>query len=314
VAKYLAKRLGAALLVLFALSLLSFGMVRMMPGDPALQYLNIENPDPNQLDEIRAELGLDQPWYIQYGEWLGGVVTGDFGSSLTKSQEIGSLLADRFPVSLQLAVIAVLVGLLIGLPSGVISAVRQGTPLDALIRGSSFLALSIPAFATGAVLIMVNALTLKLPLIGYTPWESDPIGSILSLLAPALVLSLAMSAVVSRYSRGTVLDTLSQDYIRTARSKGVPTGRIVRGHALRNALIPVTTVVGIQLAALIGGTVVIENVFAIPGMGSMLIEAINSSDYPTIQASVLVLGACFVLINLVVDLLYPVIDPRVRAS
>ena len=313
-AKYLAKRLGAALLVLFALSLLSFGMVRMMPGDPALQYLNIENPDPNQLDEIRAELGLDQPWYIQYGEWLGGVVTGDFGSSLTKSQEIGSLLADRFPVSLQLAVIAVLVGLLIGLPSGVISAVRQGTPLDALIRGSSFLALSIPAFAIGAVLIMVNALTLKLPLIGYTPWETDPIGSILSLLAPALVLSLAMSAVVSRYSRGTVLDTLSQDYIRTARSKGVPTGRIVRGHALRNALIPVTTVVGIQLAALIGGTVVIENVFAIPGMGSMLIEAINSSDYPTIQASVLVLGACFVLINLVVDLLYPVIDPRVRAS
>ncbi len=313
-AKYLAKRLGAALLVLFALSLLSFGMVRLMPGDPALQYLNIDNPDPTQLDQIRAELGLDAPWYSQYLSWLGGVLHGDFGQSLTKSADIGTMLADRFPVSLQLAVVAVLVGLLIGLPSGVVSAVRQGTPLDAVIRGGSFVALSVPAFAIAAVVIMINAFTLKLPLIGYTPWSVSPISSILSLLAPALILSLAMSAVVSRYSRGTVLDTLSQDYIRTARSKGVPTGRIVRGHALRNALIPVTTVVGIQLAALIGGTVVIENVFAIPGMGSMLIEAINSSDYPTIQACVLVLGACFVLINLVVDLLYPVIDPRVRAS
>ncbi|SEJ37186.1 ABC transporter permease [Demequina mangrovi] len=313
-AKYLAKRLGSALLVLFALSLLSFGMVRMMPGDPALQYLNIDNPDPNQLAEVRAELGLDRPWTTQYLEWAGGILTGDFGSSMTKSQEIGTMLGDRFPVSLQLAIIAVIVGLVIGLPSGVVSAVRQGTPLDAVIRGGSFLALSVPAFAIGAVVIMVNALTLKLPLIGYTPWAQDPLGSILSLLVPALVLSLAMSAVISRYSRGTVLDTLSQDYIRTARSKGVPTGRIVRGHALRNALIPVTTVVGIQLAALIGGTVVIESIFTIPGMGSMLIEAINSSDYPTIQACVLVLGACFVIINLVVDLLYPVIDPRVRAS
>lgn len=313
-ARYLVARLGSALLVLFALSLLAFGMIRLMPGDPALQYLQVENPDPAQLDAIREQLGLNRPWFEQYFSWLGGIVVGDFGDSLTKSQGIGEMLAARFPVSLELAIIAVLVGLIIGIPTGVVAAVRSGSFADFFIRGSSFIALSVPAFAIGAVVILVNSFTLRLPLVGYTPWSQSPAASIGSLLVPALVLSLAMSAVISRYTRGTLLDTLSQDYIRTARSKGVATDHIVRRHALRNALIPVTTVVGIQLAALIGGTVVIENVFAIPGMGSMLIEAINSSDYPTIQASILVLGACFVVINLAVDLLYPIIDPRVRAS
>ncbi|WP_084079054.1 ABC transporter permease [Demequina sp. NBRC 110057] len=313
-AKYLMKRLGSALLVLFALSLLAFAIVRLIPGDPAMQYLDIDNPDPAQLEAIREQLGLNDPWYTQYAQWLGGVLHGDFGTSLTSSQPIGDKLADRFPVSLQLALIAVIVGLAFGIPGGVIAAVRQGGALDAFIRGTAFLALSIPAFAIGAVVILVNSFTLRLPLIGYTPWSVSPLGSITSLLLPALILSLAMSAVISRYSRGTVIDTLTQDFVRTARSKGVPTGTIVRKHALRNALIPVMTVVGIQLAALIGGTVVIENVFAIPGMGSMLIEGINTSDYPTIQACILVLGACFVVINLVVDLLYPVVDPRVRAS
>jgi peptide/nickel transport system permease protein len=313
-ARFLLSRLGSAVLVLFALSLLAFAMIRLMPGDPALQFLQIDNPDPDQVEQIRHELGLDRPWFEQYFSWLGGVLTGDFGQSLTKSQSIGTMLADRFPVSLQLALIAVVAGLLLGIPGGIIAAVRRGTVSDVFVRGGAFLALSVPAYAIGAVVILVNSFTLRLPLVGYTPWSAGPLASIGSLLVPALILSLAMSAVISRYTRGTLLDTLSQDYVRTARSKGVGGARIVQRHALRNALIPVTTVVGIQLAGLIGGTVVIENVFAIPGMGSMLIEAINSSDYPTIQASILVLGACFVVVNLAVDLLYPLIDPRVRAS
>ena len=311
---YLAKRFGAALLVLLSLSVLSFAMVRMIPGDPALQYLQIENPSPDQLADVRARLGTDRPWYVQYGTWVTGIAQGDFGESLTKSQSIGEMLGKRFPVSLELALVAVVVGLLIGIPAGVLAAVRQGGLADILVRGASFVALSVPAFAIGAVVILVNSVTTKLPLVGFTPFSEDPWGSIRTLLVPSLILSLAMAAVVSRYTRGTVVDTLSHDYIRTARSKGVPTSQIVRKHALRNALIPVTTVVGIQLAALVGGTVVIESVFSIPGMGSMLIEAINSSDYPTVQACVLVLGSVFVVVNLLVDLAYPLIDPRVRAS
>lgn len=309
---YLLKRLGSALIVLFALSLLAFAMVRMIPGDPALQYMDTQNPDPAQLEQIREQLGLNRPWYTQYAEWLAGVVRFDFGQSLTKPQTVGELLAERLPVSLQLAVMATVVGLIVGLAAGVLSAVRHNGVADAVVRGGSFLALSLPPFAVGAVVILLNSLTLRWNLVGFTPWSVSPLGSVTSLIVPSVILALALGAVVTRYTRGTLLDTLSQDYIRTARAKGVPSGAIVRGHALRNALIPVATVVGIQLAGLVGGTVVIENVFAIPGMGSMLIEAINSSDYPTIQAAVLVLGAVYVVINLAVDLLYPIIDPRVR--
>ncbi|WBU36716.1 ABC transporter permease [Homoserinibacter sp. YIM 151385] len=312
--RYLGGRLLAAAIVLFALSLLAFGMVRLIPGDPALNFVQVDNPDPAVLEAIRQQLGLDRPWYTQYLEWIGGAVTGDFGSSLTRPQQIGEQLAVRFPVSLQLAVMAMLIAVAFGVPLGVMAAVRPGKAVDAVVRGLSFVSLAVPAFIIATVIILVNTSTVRLRLLGHVSFEDDPLGSIGSMLAPAIVLSLAMGAMIARYTRGTVIDALSQDYIRTARAKGASVGRIVVRHALRNALIPVTTIIGVQLAAIIGGTVIIETVFAIPGMGSYLIESINTTDYPAIQACVLVLGAVFIIINLVVDLIYPLIDPRIRVA
>lgn len=311
--KFLARRLGIALLVLFLLSVFVFAMVRLIPGDPALQYLNVNNPDPSQLAAIRAQLGLDQPWYKQYFDWMGGVLTGDFGTSLTRPFDIGTQIAVRLPASLQLAVYASILSVLIGVPAGILAATRSGRPTDGSIRGGSFVAISIPAFVVGTVIVLVNSQTLQLDLIGYTPLSEDPLGSMVHMFVPALVLAIPMAGILIRYTRNTVLDVLAQDFVRTARAKGASTAYLVRKHAVRSALVPVTTVIGIQLGMLVGGTIIVESIFAIPGMGSMLIEALNSTDYPTIQACVLVLGALYLLINLIVDLLYPVIDPRIRA-
>lgn len=310
--RYLAKRTGTALFVLFALSILVFSMVRLIPGDPAAQYLNTSDPDPEALAAIREQLGLTRPWYEQFMVWLGGVLSGDFGTSLTRPFDITTQIAERLPASVELAVIATIFSLLIGIPFGALSAVRSGKVADSMIRAGSFLFLSVPAFVVGTVLILANSRTLKFPLIGYTPLWEDPVRSIMQMLVPAIVLALPMGAILCRYTRNTLLDALSQDYIRTARAKGADTSRLVIRHALRNALVPVSTVVGIQLGTMIGGTIIVESIFALPGMGSMLIEALNSTDYPTIQGCVLVLGAVYIAINLAVDMLYPLIDPRIR--
>lgn len=312
--RYLGQRAVAAVLVLFVLSLLAFSMVRIMPGDPAANFLATDNPDPNALAQIREQLGLNRPFVVQYVSWIGSAFVGDFGMSLTRPQAISEQLVERFPVSLQLALMAVLISVIVAVPLGVLAAARPGGIIDVLVRGASFFSLAVPAFIVAMVLILVNSLTLRLRLLGYTPFDVDPVDSIRSLLAPAILLSLPVGAVIARYTRGTVLDALSQDYIRTARSKGALTGRVLFGHSLRNALIPVVTIVGVQLANLIGGTVIIETIFAIPGLGSYLIESINMTDYPAIQACVLVIGITYIAINLAIDLLYPVIDPRVRSA
>lgn len=310
--RYLAKKIGIAVLVLFLLSLLVFGMVRLIPGDPAAQYLNTADPDPAQLAKIRGALGLDRPWPEQYLSWLSGVLQGDFGRSLTRPLEIGEQIAARLPASLELALLAVVFAILIGIPLGVLGAMRREGPLDRVVRGFSFLFLSIPAFVVGTLLVLINAGTLRLQLIGYVPFAVDPVRSLALMGVPALVLALPLAALLTRYTRNTLIDSLATDPIRTARAKGASSAQMVFRHALRNALIPVATVVGVQLGTLIGGTIIVENVFAIPGMGSLLIDGINSTDYPTIQGCILVLGALYVLINLALDLLYPIIDPRIR--
>lgn len=310
---YLVRRVGTAVMVIVALSLIAFGMVRLIPGDPAMVYLNVNDPSPEALAQIRAQLGLDRPWLTQYWDWMSGILTGDLGTSLTRPYEIGEQLSTRLPASLQLAVCAMIVAVALGVPAGVIAAVRSGRPADAAIRGTSFVLLAIPAFVIGTVVILVNSMTLKLPLVGYVPLSEGVFRSTASIAVPVIVLALSMGSMLARYTRNTVIDALAQDYVRTARAKGASSTRIVVRHTLRNGLIPVVTIIGVQLGALIGGTIVVENVFAIPGMGSMLVEAINSTDYPVIQTCVLVLGAIYVTINLAVDLLYPLIDPRIRA-
>ncbi|GAB2467926.1 peptide/nickel transport system permease protein [Conyzicola lurida] len=310
--RYIARRIGEAVFVLFVLSVLVFLMVRIMPGDPAAAFMDPSNPDPSVRAEIYAQLGLDRPWFVQYFSWIGGIFTGDFGRSLTQPYTVGEQLATRFPVSLELGVMATIIGVALGIPIGIASAVRRGKLVDNGSRILTFLLLSVPPFLVGTVLLLINSRTTKFRLLGFVTFEDDPVGHFTKLLLPALLLSLGLLALVARYTRGMLLDTFSQDYIRTARAKGVLGNGIVTGHALRNAMAPVMTVVGVQLASLIGGTVIMENVFALPGMGSLLINAVNTSDYTTIQACVLIIGALYVAISLIVDLLYPLVDPRIR--
>ncbi|MFJ2553881.1 ABC transporter permease [Microbacterium sp. NPDC087591] len=311
-ARYILTRVLSSLFVLLVLSVLVFSMVRIIPGDPLAAFADPANPDPAALDALRHELGLDQPAITQYFVWLGGVLRGDFGAAITVPGQVSDMIATRLPLSLTLAVMATLFGVILGLPAGILAATRWRRPSDHIVRGTSFVLLATPPFVLGAVLILVNSLTLKLPLVGYSGAAGNPLRAIGVLILPALLIGIVLAAIIARYTRGTLLDTLGQDFVRTARAKGASPSRLVGRHALRNALIPVTTVVGIELAALVGGTVVIEQVFSLPGMGQLLLTGIRSSDYPIIQATVLLIGAVYVGINFIVDLLYPLIDPRVR--
>lgn len=311
-ARYIVSRLFSSLFVLFVLSVLVFSMVRIIPGDPLAAFADPANPDPAKLDALRTRLGLDQPWITQYFVWLLGVVQGDFGRAITIPGEVSDLIATRLPLSLTLAVMATLIGTALGIPAGVLAATRWRRLPDTVVRGLSFVLLATPPFVLGTVLILVNSLTLRLPLVGYAGAAGDPLRAFGVLLLPSILIGIVLAAIIARYTRGTLLDTLGQDFVRTARAKGASPGRLVTRHALRNALIPVTTVIGIELAALVGGTVVIEAVFSLPGMGSLLLTGIRSSDYPIIQATVLLIGVVYVVINFAVDLLYPLIDPRVR--
>ncbi|MFJ3034633.1 ABC transporter permease [Curtobacterium pusillum] len=310
--RYVLGRVLSAAIVLALLSIIVFAMVRLIPGDPAAALVDPANPDPAAIAQIRQQLGLDRPWWVQYSSWIGGLLTGDLGESLTKPYSVAEMVGTRLPVSIELAVLATVFGVLIGIPAGVLSARRTNGIADQSVRGLSFAFLATPPFALGTVLILVNSLTLKLKLIGYVPFAQDPAGNLGVMVLPSLLLGLVMAAIIARYMRGTLLGTFSQDFIRTARAKGASPSRVVNRHALRNALVPVTTIVGIELAGLVGGTVVTETVFSLPGIGTVLVDAIRSSDYPVIQACVLLLGLVYVVINFAVDLLYPLIDPRVR--
>lgn len=310
--RYLGSRILSSIFVLLMLSVLVFSMVRLIPGDPLAGFADPANPDPEALGALRTELGLDQPFVTQYFVWMSGVVRGDFGHSITTPNTVAELISSRLPLSLQLAALATLFGIVLGVPAGVLAAIRAKRGADHAVRGTSFVLLATPPFVLGTALILINSVTLRLPLVGYAGADRDPLRAIGVLILPALLIGLVLASIIARYTRGSLLDTLSQDFVRTARAKGAAPSRLVGHHALRNALIPVTTIVGIELAGLVGGAVVIETVFALPGMGSVLLGAIRSSDYPVIQASVLLIGVVYVVINFAVDLLYPLIDPRVR--
>ncbi|WP_197519672.1 ABC transporter permease [Pseudonocardia sp. HH130630-07] len=288
--RFLAGRVLASALVLVLLSLLVFLMVRLIPGDPAAQYFSAGDPDPAQGAEVRAMLGLDQPWPVQYAEWAGRLLTGDFGRSMAQPVDINAMLAERLPVSLTLALVATLFGVLAGVLGGVVSSWRAGSLVDVSIQSLGFFAIAVPGFVLGTLLIALNSFSAQLPIVGFGFFEGQPATQALTLLVPAVLLGLRPAAIICRYTRNTLLDTYGEDFTRTARAKGIGSVRLVTRHSLRNAMIPVTTVTGIELGALVGGTIVIEAVFGLPGIGSMLMSAVNSSDYPTIQAAVLVIG------------------------
>ncbi|MDQ3980864.1 MAG: ABC transporter permease [Actinomycetota bacterium] len=307
---YIARRVAALVPVWLLITLFAFALANLAPGDPAELFLRRQTGEPPSAEAVallRAELGLDDPLPVRYVRWLGNALTGDFGTSYRTGAPVASELRERFGITLELAIPALLVALLIALPAGVISAVRRNSPLDHGTRLAALIGASMPGYWLGYVLILALAVNVNLlPVAGR--------GGLRHLALPVLTLALGAAAGLTRLTRASLLDVLGNDYVRTARSKGAPERRVVWRHALRNALVPVVTLLGIGFGHLVAGAAIIETVFAWPGLGKHVIDSIYDRDYPTIQGFVLFTGTVFVAINLIVDLLYVWLDPRVRLA
>jgi peptide/nickel transport system permease protein len=312
--RYLAARLVLVIPVLLGVSIIIFALLRLLPGDVVDIIIGSEgSATPEVRATIRRLFGLDQPGYIQYLTWIGNVLRGDLGTSLRSSEPVAKLLFQRLPITVELAGLSVLLSLLVAVPLGVLAAVRQNSPWDFASRIVGLLGLSFPNFWLATMLILVASLGFGwLPGLLFVPIYENPLENLKQMLLPATSLSLALMAVVMRMTRSAMLEVLGQEYIKTARAKGLADRFVLVRHALKNALIPVITVVGIQMGQLLGGAVVIEQIFGLPGMGWTLLNGIYQRDYPIVQGAILYLAACFVLVNLLVDLTYAYLDPRIR--
>jgi len=309
---YIGKRLLATIPVMAVVAVLVFAMLRLTPGDPAA-ILAGASATTQDVADIRAKLGLDQPLLAQFFAWIGRMATGDFGESFFFKKQVAELVADRVEPTLMLALTTMTLSILVAVPLGVLAAYRQGTWIDRLVMGFAVLGFSVPVFVIGYVLIYVFAIELAwLPVQGYQPLAEGLWGCLKRLVLPSVTLSVIYIALIARITRTSVLEVLGEDYIRTARAKGLPETAVLMRHALTNAAVPIVTVIGIGIALLIGGVVVTESVFSIPGLGRLTVDAVLARDYPTIQAVILLFSFVYVLVNLVVDLLYTVLDPRIR--
>lgn len=312
--EYVLRRIAYFVAVLFVVTLVTFSVALLLPGDPALAYIGEANMrDKTMYETMRKELGLDQAIPVQYAKWLGRALRGDLGRSIrTREPALEGLLA-RFPVTLHLTAMAMVVALLIAVPVGILSAVRPNSNAD---RAGTVLAMSgvaVPDFWLGIMLIYAFSVWLKvLPPSGYVPLSQGLWPSLLSMVLPALSLGMAFSALVMRQLRSSLIEVLQQEYVLAARAKGLPESRVVGRHALKNALIPVVTVVGLQTGRLFGGAVVVETIFALPGLGRLAADSIFFRDFPMLQGVVLILALAVLLANLLTDLLYAFLDPRIR--
>ena len=312
---YILRRLVALIPTLFFASVIVFTTVRLIPGDIIDLMLSQNDISASKMDrEVLMEvLGLDKPMWSQYLTWVGNLFQGDMGQSLWQSTPVTERLAERLPVTFELGFLAILIGLTIALPIGVYSAIRQDTAGDYIARSFSILLLAVPSFWLGTMVVVIPSIYFGWsPEVSYISFSEDPIGNLKQMLVPAAVLGAALSAVTMRMTRTMMLEVLRQDYIRTAMAKGLPERLVVFRHALRNALIPVVTLVGLQAPLVIGGAVIMEQIFGIPGMGTLLLDAVNQRDYPIITGVFLVVGLAVMVINLLVDLSYGLLDPRVR--
>ncbi len=309
---YVLRRLLVALPSLLIATFIVFALPRLLPGD-VVQMMLEEKAYGKDLDDLRAKLGLDRPLAVQYGVWLGEVARGRLGESLWTRQPVVTELIRRLPITLMLGTIALAVSIVIGVPIGVLSAVRQDGAADFVARSGAILGLSIPPFVLAIVAILLPAIWWGwTPLVSFTEWSKDPITYVVQFLLPSFILGVASAAGIMRLTRAQLLEVLRHDYVRTAWAKGLRERVVVLKHSLKNALIPVVTVLGLQVAQIAGGSVVIETVFSIPGTGQFLVDAISQRDYPVIQGINLVIVATIVACNLAVDLLYAVLDPRIR--
>jgi peptide/nickel transport system permease protein len=310
---FVTQRLAIAIPTLLLVTFLVFGLQKMLPGDPALTLAG-EERNPEVIEFLRQKYGFDKPVPLQYAYWFGALVQGDFGTSIRTRLPIGAMLADKLPVTIELACLSMLFALVIGLPAGIFAALRRGTAVDYSTSVLGLAGLSIPNFWLGIMLILLFSIHLGwLPAGGYVSASESLRLNLRSLLMPAIVLGTATAAIIMRHTRSAMLTTLKQDYIRTARAKGVKERVIVLRHALRNALIPVVTLGTLQFGELLAGAVLTEQVFGIPGFGKMIVDGVFSRDYAVVQAVVLCTAAMFLLMSLVADVAYLLLSPRLRA-
>jgi peptide/nickel transport system permease protein len=314
--KYLAQRVLTFPLVLLGVSLLVFFAIRLVPGDAIIAMLGTEAGllTEAQRASLAQYFGLDQPIIVQYGRWLAGLFQGNLGISTTYGKPVLEVILARFPLTLELSLLAMAISLAVGIPAGVFAATRADRPADLGVRLFAMLGQSTPSFVVGLVLIYFLSVTFRmLPAMGsFTPLFVDPIGNLSQMILPAITLGLSFAAAVTRISRSAMLDVLSDDYVRTARSKGASQREVVWGHALPNALIPVVTLSGVEFGYLLGGAVIVEQIFALPGLGRLTLDAISQRDYALVQGSVLFIALNFLVVNLLVDLAYAMLDPRIR--
>jgi peptide/nickel transport system permease protein len=313
--QYILRRLIQSLFIIWGCATLVFFMLRMIPGDPVIQMLGPEYT-PEAAAALRAKLGLDEPLLVQYLRWMGNILHGDLGGSIASGETVADAIKSGLPKTLSLATVSFVIATAIAVPAGVIAALQRNGPFDYIASIVAFIGVSMPSFWFGIILILVFAVQLRwLPAIGYSEIAEDGVWAWFQrLILPSLAIGAGYAAILMRFVRAGLLDVLGSDYIRTARAKGMREGSVVVRHALRNALIPVVTVVGIQLALLLSGTVVIETVFSIRGLGRILVGAIFDRDYPIVQGVILLIAVIFVLANLVVDIVYTFLDPRIHYS
>jgi peptide/nickel transport system permease protein len=305
-------RLAGAVPVLLLVSAISFGLMRLIPGDPSASIAGL-SATPQMIAQIREQLGLDQPFLVQAVRWYGGLLQGDLGRSILLGQSVFWATLERVPVTVALSIYALVITLLIGIGTGVIAALRQNSWVDQAAMMFAMLGISVPSFFLGLLFIIWFAVGLGwLPTGGYIPFTQDPWGWFRTSTMPAVSLALLQVGLLARVTRSTMLEVLRQDYVRTARAKGLPRHLVVGKHALANAMIPITTIVGIVITLLVSGSVVIETLFSIPGIGQLLTSAVLGRDYPMVQGGLLLVTAMLVLVNLGVDMLYAVLDPRIR--
>ncbi|WP_102224583.1 ABC transporter permease [Acidimangrovimonas sediminis] len=316
-ARYIGQRVLVALVLIWLVSTLVFMVLHLVPGDPAELLLASGNtaPDPQAVAQLRTEMGLDRPLMVQYASYLAGIVHGDFGVSLRDGTPVAQQLMLRLPRTLELVVAATLIASVLGIPLGTLAAIRGGGLADRLVSLLASLALSTPVFVVGTGLILLFAQKLGwISAGGYVPFAQDPLRHLALLLMPAGTIALSLWAIVVRMTRASVLEVLERDFVRTARAKGLGRRRILRRHVVRNAMVPVITVIGLQMGTLLGSTVLIEYVFNWPGLSGYLVSAVEARDYPEVVGIVLTISIVFVLINLIVDIAYAVLDPRVKLA
>jgi peptide/nickel transport system permease protein len=313
---FLIARLVLVVPVLLGVSIVTFSLIRLVPGDPVAVALGPDSrARPEDVAAIRASYGLDAPPPVQYVRWMGHVLSGDLGKSFRSGRSLTEELTLRLPVTIELTVLAAVLGLAPALLIGVLAAVRRNSGADYVATVGTLIGISVPSFLLATLLVLAFSLWLRwLPPLGYVELNRDPVGNLRTMVLPALSLGLPFAAIMMRITRSSILEVLGQDHVRVARAKGLRSTSVLRRHVLRNASIPVITVAGIQIARLLGGAVIVETIFGLPGVGRYVFEAIGTRDYPVVQGVTLVVALAFVLVSLLVDLLYAVVDPRLRAA